>query len=390
MRYTEELALWGFNALQVWFDMPHDSGIKDPDAVAMLWRLGRILRAAQDVGMAPGLCLLSNEAYRSSSPELRTDPNTKRSHYRVELCPSKPQAVELMLRWFADEFRAFADVDIQHIWIWPYDQGGCACPACAPWGGNGHLRMARRIAELARQFFPRMRVVLSTWPFDDSDGQALTRELRGRDPHFDYLLAESHGAFPRCPIEHGVSGGLPMVNFPEISMCGLSPWGGYGATPLPQRFQRIWEQSSEYVQGGWPYSEGIFEDINKVIIGRFYWDPRCRAEQAVREYAALLQEDAPRALALLRQAEKSMTAAARSSWRWRLLMLHARIDDELVRNASRVTPAVERLMRELIPIYHAEKAEWTVSPPVPESWARLIEARGPEKVGGVRRYVERL
>ena len=25
--------------------------------------------------------------------------------------------------------------------------------------------------------------------------------------------------------------------------------------------------------GGWPYSEGIYEDIDKVLYGQFYWSP---------------------------------------------------------------------------------------------------------------------
>ena len=28
--------------------------------------------------------------------------------------------------------------------------------------------------------------------------------------------------------------------------------------------------------GGFPYSEGIYEDINKAIYAQFYWDPRAR------------------------------------------------------------------------------------------------------------------
>jgi hypothetical protein len=34
--------------------------------------------------------------------------------------------------------------------------------------------------------------------------------------------------------------GLPVVGFPEISMYGTFPWGGFGATPLTERAQAHW------------------------------------------------------------------------------------------------------------------------------------------------------
>ena len=68
------------------------------------------------------------------------------------------------------------------------------------------------------------------------------------------------------------AGGLPLLNFPEISMWGNWPWGGVGANPLPARFQRLWDQVQHAVQGGFPYSEGIYEDMNKAVVAQFYWD----------------------------------------------------------------------------------------------------------------------
>ena len=44
-----------------------------------------------------------------------------------------------------------------------------------------------------------------------------------------------------------------MVNFPEVSMWGRSPWGGWGANPLPTRFEVLWKQTEGKVFGGMPY-----------------------------------------------------------------------------------------------------------------------------------------
>ena len=67
-------------------------------------------------------------------------------------------------------------------------------------------------------------------------------------------------------------------------MWEMNPWGGYGANPLPQRFQNAWNSIGCASLWGLPYSEGIFEDINKVIWSQFYWDSAKTASETVLEY----------------------------------------------------------------------------------------------------------
>ena len=103
-QYVEELALWGFNALTVWFDMHHFNGINDPAAQEIIGRLHRILKAAGAIGMSPGLIVLANEGYRNTPQHLRAA-DTGRSHYGVEICPSIPEGRNLILRQFEEECR---------------------------------------------------------------------------------------------------------------------------------------------------------------------------------------------------------------------------------------------------------------------------------------------
>ncbi len=76
-------------------------------------------------------------------------------------------------------------------------------------------------------------------------------------------------------------------------MWGNWPWGGFGANPLPARFQRLWDQVKHVVQGGFPYSEGIYEDMNKAVVAQFYWDRDRSARATLEEYIAY--EFGPRA-----------------------------------------------------------------------------------------------
>ncbi len=302
-RYVEELALWGCNALSVWFDMHQYAGIEDPAAQRMIDRLRRILQAAGAVGIRGGLTMLANEGYANSPEALRADwtaghdgyTSPPGGHYHREICPSKPGGLDVILETRREMLEAFADLDIAYAWIWPYDQGGCTCSRCAPWGANGFLRTAEPVAGLVREVIPEAQVVLSTWYFDHfttGEWEGLSRAFAdGAPPWVDLLLAGDYGGeFPPYLRQHGVPGSLPVVSFPEISMEGNFPWGGYGVNPRPSTWEAYERRHGALLAGGFPYSEGIFEDLNKVLTLQLGWDPdrACRRHrQRVRRLRLL-------------------------------------------------------------------------------------------------------
>lgn len=415
-RYIEDLALWGCNALSVWFDMHHYSGIQDPAAQAMIQRLHAFLRAANSVGMGAGLTTLANEAYNTSPPELRAEPFPH--HYHVELCPSKPAGLDLIIKWRREMLQAFADLEIEYVWIWPYDQGGCKCADCKPWGGNGFVRSGQAEAQVVREIMPRAKTVVSTWEFGYWEGDAewdrFYAALSPRADWVDSLMCEAHGDFPAYILKHGPPAGYPVLNFPEISMSGMWPWGAFGANLQPQRLQKVWNTCRQWLSGGFPYSEGIFEDLNKAVCLQLYWNPERRVEDIVREYAAaefapavaadvqravyLLEanmkhgvkgmdqstfwkagqtlaegtdamaiydlpqdKDVETPFALLDAANRRLTPQAAKSWRWRLLWLRAAFDRELRRSGGRLTDQADAWFSEVRGISALEHAEFAVA-----------------------------
>jgi hypothetical protein len=413
-RYVEDLALWGYNVLQVWFDMHHYTGIHDPAAQAMLERLRNVLAAAKRIGLKTGIGVLANEAYATSPVNLRADSNTQRAHYKVELCPSLPGAIEQTLSWFDEEFRAFASIAPDFLWVWPYDQGGCACENCKPWGANGFLRIGRKVGELFKRHFPHGKVILSTWCFDygtpQGEWEGLAARMGEERAWIDYILAGCHEMqFPEYVLKHGSPGNLPLLDFPEISMYGMVPWGGFGANPRPANLQLLWNNEGARVAGGFPYSEGIFEDFNKVIMAQFYWSGRpaletaheymtyeCGAEvpelilQAIAIYEAnqlrswengdysppytkcLMPEDkgSRRAVELMQRADADLPTWARTQWRWRILYLRALIDAEMFQSNGVPPDTCEPWFHELMRIYHAQHADIVVAPPTRETRRR--------------------
>jgi len=404
-RYVEDLGLWGFNTLAVWYDMHHFDGFNDPKAIAFRARLHAICEAAKHVGMDVSFIVVANEAYNDSPVALRADPNAKRGGwYDCAVCPSKPAGLEYIRNVLGQEFDWCADLHPRHVCIWPYDQGGCGCAQCRPWGSNGFLKTAETVSALARNKLPGTKIILSTWFFDEDEWQGLNRAFTAKPPWADSILAEG--------TTRPMPGKLPMVGFPEISMHETFPWGGFGATPLTGRARRQWDTVKQQTAGGFPYSEGIYEDLTKVVISQLYWDDRPVAD-TLREYIAFeyspevvddmikviatlernhhwrwwpgeldgvkLQLDwfpsrgaaaqadpgAQEAYAIMQRLDAKLMPQARKAWRWRLLYLRSLLDAELKANGGKPNERCKEAFAELIRIYHADNADPAVRPPLP-------------------------
>ncbi len=205
---------------------------------------------------------------------------------------------------------------------------------------------------------------------------------------------------------------LPLIGFPEISMHGTFPWGGFGATPLTARARSQWNAVKATHAGGFPYSEGIYEDLTKVVYSQLYWSDR-PVEETVKEYIAFeFSPDVVDEVAgVIRTLEKN------HHWRWwpgklegvKLAMnwfpsrsakpqadpgaeeayatmkrvdscsprrperraaggnsiLRALLDAELKANGGKPNDLCNKAFAELTEIYHARNAEPHVRPPVP-------------------------
>ena len=366
------------------------NGWNDPKAELALQQLRIIFQAAKDLGLHT--CLIAgNTQFRDTPKNLLAtplpDPTGKRGNSGFPLCPNIPEAKTLIHQNYRRLFKELSDIELDLICFWPYDEGGCACQKCYPWGSNGFLMISRELSRLAGKYFPKLKVILSTWLFDtppEGEWEGLSRALAETDHWVDYIMADSHEDFPSYPLENGIPGKLPLLNFPEISMWGMWPWGGYGANPLPKRFQRLWNQAKHILAGGFAYSEGIYEDMNKVIISQFYWNGDRTAEETLREYIAY--EYSPEVIEevwrivkqleifskevmlkrtpnteevhithqLAQQVEAKLSDGAGRAWRWRLLYLRTLLNQKRLVGDGLETDEAQMALRELIEIYQAK------------------------------------
>ncbi|MCC6697041.1 MAG: hypothetical protein IT365_15545 [Candidatus Hydrogenedentes bacterium] len=389
-RYVEDLALWGVNALMVIFPMINLHDWSDPQSEPAMAMVHQYARVAKDLGIqfATGLnnCMFIDAPDAIRATRL-PDPTKRRGNSGHPICPSIPDGHAYLMENTRVLYEKLAGVGLDIVVFWPYDEGGCACEKCMPWGSNGYLKLSEEQAQLGRSYYPNMKTVLSTWMFDtppEGEWQGLSDALAKDGKWLDYILADAHEDFPRYPLELGVPGRRPLLNFPEISMWGNWPWGGVGANPLPSRFQRLWDQVKHMVSGGFPYSEGIYEDMNKAVVVQFYWDSDRSARDTMKEYIAyefgagvtddvlalvdLLEAAAgnsyqkqpvdtagvQRAYELAESVNARLPEWAKKNWRWEILHLRAVLDRERFAGGGLETPAAEAAMIRLIEIYHCQ------------------------------------
>ena len=420
-QYLEELALWGQNSLMLWFDMHHYNSVKDPLAQDMISRIKQYITHAHLLGMKVTLLMLGNESFNNSPVELRAswEPRgnyTRRlsGHYHIEICPSKPGGLDAILAARKEMLSEFLNAAPDALLIFPYDQGGCTCSDCEPWGVNGFLRVGRGIQKLAREMFPHIKVGLSCWRFDAFiPGESETfHEMLKDSTEFDFIM--SYPFFKNGYSDFRV----PLLGFPEISMPGAVPWGGFGGNPVPKLIEEEWSLLGCKENGGFPYSEGIFEDMNKISMLalysgeaatveeafrayiRFYfgeefeneiWEVVCLMERTLRrhrmdelgkihDYASsknpwvgeqrfVISDTQPieEIYQRIHGLSEKLPKAVSESWRFQLLKYRAIIDHELAAHNFYTCDTTQQCYQQLTRIYHAENADYVVSPPTLEA-----------------------
>jgi len=407
-RYTEDMALWGINAIMTSYPLLNLTGWDDPEADLAMEQTKKILRAAKNAGLATVMGC-GNVLFNNTPEELLATPLSdqlgRHGNTGAMVCPSNPVGRDLILKTNVTLLQKFNDIGIDYLCMWPYDEGGCGCDQCSPWGANGFIRISKDIAKAGREINPELKMILSTWTFDtpeQGEWQGLADSLAKDGDWANYIMADSHEDFPRYPLDKGVPGDLPLINFPEISMWGNAPWGGYGAHPMPKRTQRLWNQVKHISKGGLAYSEGIYEDISKVIISQFYWNPNSTSEDAMREYIAyefspkvvddvltiidILESSASKkhtnqsvdssavesAYSLAKDVNNRLPEWAKNGWRWEILYIRTLLDRERFVGSGLTSQASVEAMQRLIEIYHCliktdDPYHHRVRPPLPQT-----------------------
>ncbi len=433
IRYVEELALWGVRFIRVWFDFHHYSGLTDPTARPVMERLKLILNTGKYYGMKIGFVSLANEGYKTTPEQMKAEWVVQngyrmepRGHYHTEICPHKPGGLELIIKNRLELFEAFRDTPPDIITFGVYDQGGCTCARCAPWAANGYIYTIKALIPALKERFPDCKIGFCGWYLDlfiDGEWEKVYEAFE-TDPflqnEIEYITSVNRMALPQNlenaeEIKKGYGPGhKPLLGFPEISMHGCSPWGGFGANPYPSYLQADWDAVGHVQAGMWCYSEGIFDDINKYIALGLYQGRYHTAQEAMRGYveAELSKKYAEEITLLLNMLdetltrncenmetgdsekvrmvivcpEKIQTAAKlaqkihdalpermKNGWRWQLIYLRAMSDKALADADFYIREECEQYLHRLEEIYYTgQNTYWWVSPATRQAFQKKL------------------
>lgn len=360
--YTEEMLLWGYNAIVCIIPLLNLNSCDEPAFFATVDKVRSIFTMCKEIGMKIGIIINPNQGLKTTPDELLADygcyDDRPGGSAGKNICQEIPGAMEYLKYLWVMMLKRFMDMPLDYLLTWPYDEGGCGCKDCAPWGAKGYPKIVIETIKEAKKFYPNVKTIVSTWFFDDpvdtGEYAGFYERLKTDLSDIDYIMVDAHGMFPRYPLQHEVI--KPIVNFPEISMYGVTPWGGRGANPLPKRFQAIWDESKRVLSGGMPYSEGKYEDILKVQFAGYYWDKDRHYTDIMAEYInyyyssevvnevieimELIEKNhvgvremnepdmdaAKRAYELALAVDAKLSDAVKASWRWRILFIRTRVD----------------------------------------------------------------
>lgn len=293
VRNLEDVMLWGFNGVCANYARVSLHDFSDPNAEHNFRLIETLFSAAKSLKMTTSV-LLGTVDFMDTVPELAADKTGIFGKGGNALCPSRPGGYERISYINMTVVRRLAHIGLDYVILWPYDEGGCSCELCAPWGGNGYYRWAKRqYQEICSEIANPPKAILCTWHFglginDPRDFAWLDRAIRedraNGDDWISYMLLETRRGIPEFVQKNGIPGGLPALDFPEITMRYLNPWGGWGATPLPTEVERMWRQLPGGVNGGVCYTEGFYDDVNKAVIASLMYDGSLTTRDVFTDY----------------------------------------------------------------------------------------------------------
>ena len=301
-RYCEDLMLWGYNGFCGLFGRISYDSWDDPRMEKALALQKKLFRCAKNLNMMTAQ-LLQFIDFKTPNPAFAADTTGIFGKNGNPICPEKPGAYEFLRETLFKEVSLLAEFSPDYLVYFPYDEGGCSCEKCAPWGGNGYYKLAKRMHREILAHFPDLhpKAILATWHFnlgfnDPRDFPWLDRAIREDkekgDDWVSYITLETRRGLPEFIAEHGVPGGVKAIDFPEITMHRLDPWGAFGANPLPTEIKRIFGDVQHVVHGGLTYTEGRFDDLNKALLAGFMWDKSRSARENFQDYTGYEFRDA--------------------------------------------------------------------------------------------------
>jgi len=344
---------WGFNRYADWFDMDH---CRDPFADrhyelgGALWdRKKAHFRSAQALGLACDLTITPNHVYLNQvRPDLAAEQGGR--IFGQLLCPSKPEARDIILRNYENLFAdlAKAGVHLDALWLAPYDFGGCACEACQPWILT-FAKLSRDIHAIGTKYHPGLEMRFIGWWWSEEEHRLFAdwadKEVPGVVKSIALHIPYGQTDVSDVPLPPGCERqAFVHIGYAEQAQ-PRDLYGHLGPVIAADRLAKTLAALKAHgCTGVMAYSEGVYEDVNKALLAGMVSGAFSEPDAVLRAYAdryfAADAQTAPLwsdwltawgrpydvdASAALKQLDALCFPALRSDWRVRQWELKCRL-----------------------------------------------------------------
>jgi len=336
--FIAEAKWWGFNVYSDWFD---NADMRSPETSRGLTLSSSLYNKKLDwfataarhgldlaLGLTPNQVFVE-QAQSAFMAELGDD-----RYYGQLLCPSNPQARQIILNNHRQLFEMFKarGLRLTSLTACPFDPGGCSCPRCTPWIVT-FGKLAVEIHALADTYFPGITARLAGWwwtvkeheqfkAWADSEACGLFKSL-SMHLKYDQTQPDAGRLLPMgCQPQVFLHIGYGDVAEDKISH-GRDVYGIWGPVVAPGRIPTTLTNMAKLGMSGYQaYSEGLFDDLNKAVLGglssgRFSSPEEVLAAYVKRYFAVSCASDVERWAAWIAQWARAYevdVAVARTEW----------------------------------------------------------------------------
>lgn len=160
------------------------------------------------------------------------------------------------------------------------------------------------IKSILNEIHPNAKLWISAQaPHEYADwGEKFVEEI-GKEPDFiEGVIYGPNHAMPLEALRKAVPQKYPLRFYPDVTHCVrceypvhfdkddwhyafASAFSRESVNPRPTEYRHIYRQTEKFLVGGVTYSDGIHDDLNKVVWSALDFDPKCDVYEIVRDYA---------------------------------------------------------------------------------------------------------
>ena len=288
-QYIRDLVAWGANSIELIAPVPSGDVIRDLEFASKAWdvsvRLSDLLDAYDlDVHLwmpVDDRVLPGSHVHGLKSLDF--------------LCPSTRVGRKSILGLRRRLFEAMNRIDA--VFIPGGDPGGCRCEKCRPWAMT-LIPLAKEIGHLLAESHPKAKIWLSNQMFSNKENEYLFGYLEKHNPDwFGGLVYSPWTAETIERTRERLPDIYPIRNYPDIChslrcQYPANDWdhayalieGREPPNPRPMDQAHIHYLYSKYSCGNLTYSDGVNDDVNKIIWAALDWDDSVKVRDVLVEY----------------------------------------------------------------------------------------------------------